>query len=484
MKLQDSTVTAKRGLEAHLYYLLGENIPGHTHFERLMLLKEWGFNGSDALVKSEKWEDIFSFIQEWGKKQKNLTFDIDGIVIKVNSLAQQQQIGFTAKNPRWAISYKFKAERASSRLLFIDYQVGRTGIITPVANLQPVHLAGTIVKRATLNNKDFIEAFDIHHNDHLLVEKGGEIIPKIVGVDTSLRKPNAEKVDFITHCPECGSKLVHNEGESGIYCPNELHCPPQIKGKLEHFISRKAMHIDSLGEGKIDILYENGLVKNIADFYNLTYNNLLGLSRTTIPESDGRVGKTISFREKTVENILKGIESSKSIPFERVLYAIGIRFVGETTAKKLARHFGTIHTISNATVEELTSVEDVGSQVANSIINYFNQSENLEIILRMKEAGLQFKSDFDAEQIGDSLAGLSIVVSGIFSIPRNEIKQMIEQNGGKNVSSISSKTDYVLAGEKMGSEKRVKAEKLGIPIISEDEFLKLLTVTGNQLTVN
>lgn len=469
MKLQDSSETAKRGLEAHLYYLLGEHIPGETQFERLSHLKSWGFKAPDALFKTGDLNEIFGFINAWDEKRKHLTFDIDGIVIKVNSLAQQQQLGYTAKNPRWAIAYKFKAEQVASPLLSIDYQVGRTGIVTPVANLQPVHLAGTVVKRATLNNKDFMEAFDIHYGDYLFIEKGGEIIPKIVGVDTARREKDATVVKFITHCPECGSALVQNEGESGIYCPNELHCPPQIKGRLEHFISRKAMKIDSLGEGKIDMLYENGLVKNIADFYTLTYEKLLGLSRF-IPEEDGKKGKVISFREKTVENILKGIESSKEVPFERVLYAAGIRFVGETTAKKLARHFETIDHIANATEEELTSVEDVGTVVARSIVHYFNQSENLEIITRLKAAGLQFESHFEEEAASDKLAGLSIVVSGVFSIPRDEIKRLIEVNGGKNVSSISKNTNYVLAGEKMGPEKRIKAEKLGVPIISEEEF--------------
>ncbi|MDL2311956.1 NAD-dependent DNA ligase LigA [Bacteroidales bacterium OttesenSCG-928-B11] len=475
LKLQDSAETAKRGLEAHLYYLLGENIPGNTHYERLSLLKTWGFKDSDTTFKTDNLEEIFLFINDWDEKRKKLPFDIDGIVIKVNSLEQQRQIGYTAKNPRWAIAYKFKAERVVSPLLSIDYQVGRTGIVTPVANLQPVHLAGTTVKRATLNNEGFIDAFDIHYGDHLFIEKGGEIIPKIVGVNTAQRKPDAQKVEFIKKCPECGADLVRSEGSSGIYCPNELHCPPQIKGKLEHFISRKAMQIDSLGEGKIDMLFENGLVKNIADFYDLSYNKLLGLSRT-ISNNEEKKPKVISFREKTVENILKGIEISKSIPFERVLYAIGIRLVGETTAKKLARYFGNIDNLANATKEELTNVEDVGAIVADSIVHYFNQSENLEIIMRLKQANLQFESSFSEERVGDALAGLHIVVSGVFSIPRDEIKSLIERNGGKNVSSISKNTDYIVAGEKMGPEKKVKAEKLGIPIIGEEELQKLIAI--------
>jgi len=355
----------------------------------------------------------------------------------------------------------------------VDYQVGRTGIITPVANLKPVSLSGTVVKRATLNNKDFIETHQIHEGDWLFVEKGGEIIPKIVGVDNNQRDVSCKPLSFITHCPECGSTLVQNDGEAGIYCPNELHCPPQIKGKLEHFIARKAMNIDSLGEGKIDMLYEKGLLYNVADFYTLTYNKLLGLEKT-LPAKEGQTGRVISLREKSVENILQGIEQSKNVPFERILFALGIRYVGETTAKKLARHFHNMDAIANACKEELLKVSDVGERVAESLIDYFNRLENLSILIRLKESGLSFETHFSEKKQGDALTGKSIVVSGIFSIPREAIKELVEQNGGKIVASISKNCSFVLAGEKMGSEKKIKCEKLNIPIISEEEFRKMI----------
>lgn len=476
LKLQESSEVAKRGLDAQLYYLFGEDLPGNTHYERLQLLGDWGFKPPQVCHKSNSLEDIFDFIKIWDVKRKELPFDIDGIVIKVNSFAQQQQIGYTAKNPRWAIAYKFKAERVSTPLLSVDFQVGRTGIVTPVANLQPVQLAGTTVKRATLNNKDFIDAFDIYEKDSLFVEKGGEIIPKIVGVDLPKRIAGTQKVKFITHCPECGALLEQQDGESGIYCPNELHCPPQIKGRLEHFISRKAMNIDSLGEGKIDLLFEKGLLRNIADLYQLTYEQLFGLEKQLVG-TDDKPGRLISFREKTVENILAGIEKSKTIPFERVLFAAGIRFVGETTAKKIVRHFGTIDHISNATKEQLLQVDDVGEKVAESIIGYFNKAENLEIILRLKEAGLQFEANHEeSKQLSGKLSGKTVVVSGIFSIPRDEMKTLIEQHGGKISSSISKNTSFVLAGDKMGPEKKIKAEKLGIPILSEEEIREELRI--------
>ena len=473
LKLQESAEVARRRLDAQLYYLLGENVQGITHYERIEYLQKWGFKPPEVVQKVSSIEGVFDFIREWDVKRKELPFDIDGIVIKVNSFAQQQQIGFTSKNPRWAISYKFKAERVATPLLSVDYQVGRTGIITPVANLKPISLAGTVVKRATLNNKDFIEAYQIHENDWLFVEKGGEIIPKIVGVDKEKREVNCKQLSFITHCPECGSILVQNEGEAGIYCPDELHCPPQIKGKLEHFIARKAMNIDSLGEGKIDMLYEKGLLHNIADFYALTYNKLFGLEKT-LPAKEGQQGRTISLREKSVENILHGIKQSKNVPFERVLFALGIRYVGETTAKKLARHFGNIDAIANARKEELLEVSDVGERVAESIIHYFNQLENLSILIRLKEAGLSFETHFSEKKQGDALAGKNIVVSGVFTIPRDAIKELVEQNGGKLVSSISKNCSFVLAGEKMGPEKKVKCEKLNIPIVSEDEFREMI----------
>ncbi len=472
LKLQNSADVARRGLSFKLYYALGENLPEDNHYARLRKLHEWGFRFPDVMEKVQDLNGVYDFIRTWDSKRKELPYPIDGIVIKVNNFAQQQQVGATAKSPRWAIAYKFKAERVSTPLLSVDFQVGRTGIITPVANLHPVSLAGTIVKRATLNNRDFIRDMDIREEDFLFVEKGGEIIPKIVGVDMEHRMPDARPVAFVTTCPVCGTPLQQNEGEAGVFCPNELHCAPQIRGKLEHFIARKAMNIDSLGEGKIEVLYAQNLVHNAADLYDLTYDRLFGLEKV-IEDENGKT-KTLSFKEKTVANILNGLEQSKSVPFERVLYAIGIRFVGEVTAKKLARSFKNIDTIANATKEELTTVEDVGDRVAESIIQFFNNTENLEMVMRLKAAGLRFEVDEEQQNTSQLLAGMSIVVSGVFTIPRDDIKRLIEENGGKNVSSISKNTTYVLAGEKMGPEKRKKAEALGIPIISEEDFRAMI----------
>lgn len=474
LKLQDSAEVARRGLDFKLYFVMGHQPYADNHFDSLTKLKDWGFRAPDVMVKAQSIREVIDFMHDWDTRRKTLPFDIDGIVIKVNDFALQQQIGATAKSPRWAIAYKFKAERVPSRLLSVDFQVGRTGIVTPVANLTPVPLCGTIVKRATLHNKDIIDYYDIHENDVLYVEKGGEIIPKIVGVDVEKRELDVPKVKFVTHCPECGAELVQNEGESGVFCPNDLHCPPQIKGKLEHFISRKAMNIDSLGEGKVEMLFDNDLVKNPADFYTLSYDKLIGLEKK-LSSTDGKTERVISFREKTVENILKGIEQSKTVGFERVLFAIGIRYVGENTAKKLARFFKNVDALSNATKEELMQVDDVGERVATSIIDFFLQPENLEMIIALRNAGVQF--ELKAEEtvsLSDKLSGKSIVVSGVFSIPRDEMKQLIEKHGGKNVSSISKNTDFVLAGEKMGPEKRNKAQKLEIPIISEEEFYEMI----------
>lgn len=474
LKLQDSAEVARRGLDFKLYFVMGHQPYADNHFDSLTKLKDWGFRAPDVMVKAQSIREVIDFMHDWDTRRKTLPFDIDGIVIKVNDFALQQQIGATAKSPRWAIAYKFKAERVPSRLLSVDFQVGRTGIVTPVANLTPVPLCGTIVKRATLHNKDIIDYYDIHENDVLYVEKGGEIIPKIVGVDVEKRELDVPKVKFVTHCPECGAELVQNEGESGVFCPNDLHCPPQIKGKLEHFISRKAMNIDSLGEGKVEMLFDNDLVKNPADFYTLSYDKLIGLEKK-LSSTDGKTERVISFREKTVENILKGIEQSKTVGFERVLFAIGIRYVGENTAKKLARFFKNVDALSNATKEELMQVDDVGERVATSIIDFFLQPENLEMIIALRNAEVQF--ELKAEEtvsLSDKLSGKSIVVSGVFSIPRDEMKQLIEKHGGKNVSSISKNTDFVLAGEKMGPEKRNKAQKLEIPIISEEEFYEMI----------
>ncbi|MCQ2279757.1 MAG: NAD-dependent DNA ligase LigA [Bacteroidales bacterium] len=474
LKLQESAEVARRGLDFRLYYLMGENLPFPTHYDCLMKLKSWGFRVPDVLQKAQGISQVIDFVHFWDTERKTLDFPIDGIVVKVNDFALQQQLGMTAKNPRWAIAYKFKAEKQSTPLLSIDFQVGRTGIVTPVANLSPVPLAGTIVKRATLHNAEVMAALDIREGDHLFVEKGGEIIPKIVGVDIDKRLPNARPVPFITVCPECGATLVKNEDEAGTFCPNELHCAPQIKGRLEHFIGRKAMNLDSLGEGKIEILFERKLVKTVADFYDLTYNQLLGIEKK-FPAEDGKAERIVSFREKTVENILAGINNSRTVPFERVLFAIGIRYVGETTAKKLARHFKNIDRLSSATKDELLEVNDVGDRVADSIIDFFNNPENLEIVIRLRNAGLHFElTEEEATPIANILEGKSIVVSGVFSISRDDIKKMIEQYGGKNVSSISKNTSYVLAGEKMGPEKRKKAESLGVPIISETDFYKLI----------
>ena len=473
LKLQDSAEVAKRGLDFKLYFALGEQLPENNHFDRLLKLHEWGFRKPDVMEKVESLEGVFDFLRTWDEKRKALPYPIDGVVIKVNDFEQQRQVGATAKSPRWAIAYKFKADRVSTRLLGVDFQVGRTGIVTPVANLSPVSLAGTVVKRATLNNRDFMAEMDIREGDSLFVEKGGEIIPKIVGVDFDKRLPDAQRIPFITHCPVCGTPLQQAEGEAGVFCPNSDHCAPQIKGRLEHFIARKAMNIDSLGEGKIDMLHANGLVNNIADFYRLTYEQLFGLEKV-IEDESGKT-KTLSFREKTVENILSGIEASKQVPFERVIFALGIRFVGEVTAKKLARHFETMDAVANAPREELMTVEDVGERVADSITDYFNNTENLEILMRLREAGLQFELDKSQNQpVSQALAGKSVVVSGVFSVPRDTIKELVEKHGGKNVSSISKNTSFVLAGEKMGPEKRKKAETLGIPIISEDDFLKMI----------
>lgn len=472
LKLQSSSEVAKRGLDFKLYYGLGENLPEDNHYDRLRKLHDWGFRLPDVMQKASSLNDVFEFIKKWDSARKELPYPIDGIVIKVNDFAQQHTVGATAKSPRWAIAYKFKAERVSTPLLSIDYQVGRTGIITPVANLAPVSLAGTIVKRATLNNRDFIQEMGICDGDWLFIEKGGEIIPKIVGVDRTHRNENAKAVQFITHCPVCGTPLLQNPGETGLYCPDELHCAPQIKGRLEHFISRKAMNIDSLGEGKIELLYNSGLVRTIADLYSLTYDNLFGLEKS-IEKEDGK-NRTVSFREKTVQNILNGIEKSKTVSFDRVLFAIGIRMVGEVTARKLARHFGNIDAIASASKEELVTVEDVGETIAENITRYFNDTENLEIIMRLRQTGLQMEMNHNEEEKPESdiLAGQSVVVSGVFSVSRDEIKKLVEQNGGRNVASISKQTSFVLAGEKMGPEKRKKAESLNIPVLSEEDFYR------------
>ena len=481
IKLQDSKEVAKRKLDQYCYFMMmdDDKMIFNTHYESLAAAKQWGFNVSNFMAICKSVEDIEDFINYWDEKRKELPFDIDGIVIKVNDFKQRDILGFTAKSPRWAIAYKFKAEESHTQLLSVDFQVGRHGTITPVANLEPVQLAGTIVKRATLHNADFIEQLDLHHEDIVSVEKGGEIIPKITAVDLKLRKEDSKKITFIEHCPECGTKLVKAEGETAWYCPNTLGCPPQIKGRIEHFISRKAMNIESLGEGKVEVLFDNNLIKDYSDLYNLTYDKIYGLEKIIIVEDETNLlqenVRKVSFKEKTANNILEAIEKSKSVPFARVLFALGIKYVGETTAKLIAKAMGSIDNIINASLEELTDIEEVGGKIALSIKDFFADERNIDIINKLKEAGLQFEQEKKEVSENQVLSGMSIVVSGVFTtMSRDEIKQLIEDLGGKNVSSISKKTSFVVAGDKMGPEKRKKAESLGIEIKTEEEFLAMI----------
>ena len=484
LKLQDSREVAHRRLDSYEYYMMMDDLETRfsTHYESLMASRKWGFNVSNFFCLCKNVDEIFDFINYWDEKRHELPFAIDGIVLKVNSFAQQQMLGFTAKSPKWAIAYKFKAEEVETELLSVDFQVGRHGTITPVANLAPVQLAGTTVKRATLNNEDFIRQFDLHYGDTVSVVKGGEIIPKIIGVNLNRRKEGVEPVRFVTHCPICGAALVQNEGEVAWYCPNTLGCSPQIRGRIEHFIGRKAMNIESLGEGKVELLYEEGLIKDVADLYDLTYDKLFGLEKVITIQDEYSLlpvaTRKVSFKEKTALNILDALEKSKSVPFERVLFALGIKFVGETVAKTLAFALHDIDHIINASVEEMTQIDEIGEKIALSVRNFFDDERNIEIVNRLKAAGLRFvveeKQASDKEQI---LTGKSFVVSGVFEhYSRDGIKETIEAYGGKNVSSISSKTDYVLAGDKMGPEKRKKAESLNIPIISEADFEKMIGV--------
>ena len=474
LKLQDTSEVAKRGLDCYLYYMLGENLPEETHYNRLQIAKQWGFNISDAVKVCHSIDEVMAYIRHWDIERKNLPVATDGIVLKVNNLAMQDELGFTAKSPRWAIAYKFPAEKQLTRLNAITYQVGRTGVVTPVANLEPIQLSGTTVQRATLHNEDFIRQLDIREGDMVWVEKGGEIIPKIVGKETAalsdirpssaVRPLASELLDtgyfFPKVCPECGAKLVRVEGEAAWRCPNETSCPPQIKGKMEHFVSRKAMNIEGLGGETIDLLYSQGLLKNIADIYTLTKDD---------------IAKQERLGEKSAQNMLAGIEQSKQVPWARVLFALGIRMVGETTAKKIARRFPNIDQLQWATVEQLTAIEDVGEQIASNIIAYFNDINNLEIINRLREAGVQMESQEEMAIQSDKLQGKSIVISGVFTHhTRDEYKAMIEANGGKNVGSVSKKTSFILAGENMGPEKRKKAESLGVEILTEEQFLALI----------
>ena len=460
LKSQKSSLVASRQLDAYLYYLLGEELPAEGHYENLEAARHWGFKISEGMKKVQTLQEIYDFINYWDSARKDLPVATDGIVLKVNSLRQQRALGFTAKSPRWAIAYKFKAERACTRLNEVTYQVGRTGAITPVANMEPVQLAGTTVKRATLNNEDFIRSFDLHIGDYVYVEKGGEIIPKIVGVDIDQRPIIAQPIQFIKRCPECGTPLVRYEGEAAWYCPNDTGCPPQIKGRIEHFIARKAMNIDSLGPETIDDYYRQGLIRNVADLYDIEIQQING---------DGS-------RTKSAQKIVHGIAASRDVPFERVVFALGIRFVGETSARLLARHFKNIDALMEAGLEELQEVEGIGEVMAKSIITYFHDEKNREIIERLRNYGLQMEISALNAQLSTRLEGQSIVISGVFTHhSRDEYKMIIEQNGGKNVGSISSKTSFILAGENMGPSKLQKAEKLGIKIMSEDEFLELIS---------
>ena len=478
LKLQDSKEVARRKLDNYCYYMMMDDLESRyqTHYESLQAARQWGFNISNFMALCKTTEEIFEFIDYWDVKRHELPFAIDGIVLKVNSYAQQQVLGFTAKSPKWAIAYKFKAEEVETELQSVAFQVGRHGTITPVANLAPVQLAGTTVKRATLNNEDFIRQFDLHYGDTVTVVKGGEIIPKIIGVNLNKRQAGAKPVEFVKTCPICGSQLVQNEGEAAWYCPNSSGCSPQIRGRIEHFIGRKAMNIESLGEGKVELLYEEGLVRNVADLYDLTYEKLFGLEKVITIEDEFSLmpvaTRKVSFKEKTAQNILDALEKSKSVPFERVLFALGIKFVGESVAKLLAKALHDIDHIIGASVEEMTEINEIGEKIALSVRNFFDDERNIDIVNRLKQAGLQFamaeQAASDKEQV---LAGKTFVVSGVFEhYSRDSIKETIEAYGGKNSGSISGKTDYVLAGDKMGPEKRKKAESLGVPIITEAEF--------------
>jgi DNA ligase (NAD+) len=460
LKLLDPKIVASRSLDCKVYFLLAEELPHDNHYDNLKEAARWGFKVEESIRLCNSIDEVIKFIYDWESKRKDLPFDTDGVVVKVNSLNQQQELGYTAKSPRWAIAYKYKAEEATTRLLSVTYQVGRTGIVTPVANLEPVFLSGSTVKRATLHNADQIALLDLHFNDMVYVEKGGEIIPKIVGVDQSYRNENTKKVVFISNCPECGTILVKNEGEANHFCPNYLHCPPQIKGRIEHFISRKAMDIDGLGEETIDLLFNNNLIKNISDLYDLKQEQLVPLER---------LGK------KSAANILKSIRNSVDTPYSRVLYALGIRHVGETVAKTISARFRTIDDLISADFEQLTSIYEIGPKIAESIVSYFSDKDNLEMINKLKTAGIKFSNENEAKQTGNLLEGKTIVISGVFSEhSREEYKEIIERNGGKNSASVSGNTSFILAGENMGQSKRDKAIELGVEIKSESDFLKLI----------
>jgi DNA ligase (NAD+) len=461
LKLLDPKIVASRSLDCFFYFLLGEDMPYDNHFDNMKLVSGWGFKVPESMRRCKDIGEVMEFINHWDTARRNLPYDIDGVVIKVNSLALQKELGYTAKSPRWAIAFKYKAEQVSTKLLSITFQVGRTGNITPVANLEPVLLAGTTVKRASLHNEDQIDLLDLHINDTVFVEKGGEIIPKIVGVDLTNREHESNKVAFISNCPECGTLLVKNEGEANHYCPNYLHCPPQIKGRIEHFISRKAMDIDGLGEETVDLLFSKGLISNIADLYELKKEQLVPLER---------------LGEKSASNIIKSINDSVNVPFHTVLFALGIRHVGETVAKTLAKEFRTIEDLISADAEQLTSINEIGPKIAGSIIGYFDDADNKEIIRRLKSYGIRFSGEGTGSAVSDKLIGKTIVISGVFNKhSRDEYKELIEKNGGKNSSSISANTSFILAGENMGPSKEERAKELDVEIINEEEFLKLIS---------
>lgn len=459
LKMQNSTQVSKRKLDCYLYYLLGENIPERNHFDNLQMAKNWGFKVPTHTKLCKNIDEVISFIKYWELKRETLPVPIDGIVIKVNSIDQQEELGFTAKSPRWAISYKYKAERVATKLNQVTYQVGRTGSITPVANLEPVQLAGTTVKRASLHNADIISNLDLHEGDTVFVEKGGEIIPKIVGIDKNLRSINSQPIEFIELCPECSTKLIRKDGEANHYCPNDKSCAPQIKGKIEHFISRRAMDIDGLGEETIDLLFKENLIKDISDLYLLKKEDITPLER---------------MGDKSAEKIIKSINDSRNVPYERVLYALGIRYVGITVAKKLAKSIPSIELLANSTIENLIEIDEIGSKIAESIVEYFAEEHHKQLIAKLQNCGIQFVKEQSSTAKGSNkLEGLSIVISGSFEkYSREEIKDLIELHGGKNVSSISKKTNYLLAGDKIGPSKLEKAEKLGVSIISEDDFIE------------
>jgi DNA ligase (NAD+) len=460
LKLLDPRIVASRSLDCMIYFLLAEELPHDNHYDNLKEAAGWGFKVAESIRLCKNIDEVLQFISFWETERKKLPYDTDGVVVKVNSLSQQSELGFTAKSPRWAIAYKYKAEEATTRLLSVTFQVGRTGTVTPVANLEPVLLSGSTVKRATLHNEDQINLLDLHLNDMVYVEKGGEIIPKIVGVDHSGRNENSKKIVFISNCPECGTALIKNEGEANHFCPNYLHCPPQIKGRIEHFISRKAMDIDGLGEETIDLLFNKNLIRNFADLYDLKIEQLVPLER---------------LGEKSAANILKSIRTSIDTPYRRVLFALGIRHVGETVAKTIAWRFKTIDDLINAGIDQLTSVYEIGPKIASSIVSYFSDNDNLEMIKRLKSVGIRFSEMSEPTLTGNLLKGKIIVISGVFKEhSREEYKELIEKNGGKNSTSVSGNTSFILAGDDMGQSKKEKADELGIPMISESEFLKII----------